>query len=236
MQTFSGRGRAFLAAAAALVAAVVALGLLVGSKPVTEADGEVLEEMVEHRDAALTAAMRLITDVFSPGGTIALGLVVAALLAWRRSASAAIFVLGSTAFASAATLALKYAFARQRPPLVDHLANETDYGFPSGHVTGTTALLLATTVAITAGWPARRRVLALIVPAAVIGAVAASRLYLGVHWFSDTAAGFAVGLAGLAVGLALLPPDSWAHWDRRLSGPIRRGRAQRAPSARSMPH
>ncbi|TWS24014.1 phosphatase PAP2 family protein [Tsukamurella sputi] len=232
MNILSGRGRALLAAAAALLVAVVALGLLVGWKPVSEADGEVLEEMVEHRDAAATSVMTLITDVFSPGGTIALGLVVAAILAWRRSVSAAIFVLGSTAFASAATLVLKSVFARQRPPVVDHLVNESDYGFPSGHVTGTTALLLAATVAVTVGWPARRRLLALLVPAAVIGAVAASRLYLGVHWFSDTAAGFAVGLAGLAVGMALLPPDSWAHWDRRLSDLVSRGRAPRTRPAR----
>jgi len=232
MNSFSGRGRTLLATAAALLAAVVALGLLVGWKPVTETDGEVLEEIVEHRDAAATSAMRLITDVFSPGGTIALGLVVAALLAWRRSASAALFVLGSTAFASAATLALKYVFARQRPPVVDHLVAETDYGFPSGHVTGTTALLLATTVAVTAGWPARRRLFALVVPAVIIGTVAASRLYLGVHWFSDTAAGFAVGLAGLAAGLALMPPDSWSRSDRRIADLISRGRAPRTRPAR----
>lgn len=232
MPTLDRRGRYYLAAAVALVGAVVALGLLVGRRPVTEADGEVLEEMIEHRDTALTTAMRLITDVFSPGGTIALGVLVAALLAWRRSAASAVFVLGSTAVASAATVALKYAFARQRPPLVDHLANETDYGFPSGHVTGTTALLLATTVAVSAGWAARRRLLALVVPAAVIGAVAASRLYLGVHWFSDTAAGFAIGIAGVAVGLALLPPASWARWDRRLAGTVRRYRAPRTRPAR----
>lgn len=231
MPTLDRLGRSYLAAAVALVGAVVALGLLVGWRPVTEADGEVLEEMIEHRDTALTTAMRLITDVFSPGGTIALGVFVAALLAWRRSAASAVFVLGSTAVASAATLALKYTFARQRPPLVDHLANETDYGFPSGHVTGTTALLLATTVAVTAGWAARRR-LAFVVPAAVIGAVAASRLYLGVHWFSDTAAGFAIGIAGVAVGLALLPPASWARWDRRLAGTVRRYRAPRTRPAR----
>lgn len=232
MNSLTGRGRALLAAAAALLVGVVVLGLLVGWKPVTDADGEVLEEMVEHRDAAATSVMTLLTDVFSPGGTIALGLVAAALLAWRRSASAALFVLGSTAFASAATLALKYVFARQRPPVVDHLVNEADYGFPSGHVTGTTALLLAATVAVTAGWPARRRLLALFVPAVVIGAVAASRLYLGVHWFSDTAAGFAVGLAGLAVGLALLPPDSWARGDRRIADLVSRGRVPRTRPAR----
>ncbi|TWS20759.1 phosphatase PAP2 family protein [Tsukamurella asaccharolytica] len=226
MPTLARRSR-FCLAAAVLVAAVIALGLLVGWRPVTETDGEVLEEMIEHRDTATTSVMTLITNVFSPGGTIALGVLVAALLVWRRSAASAVFVLGSTAVAAAATLALKYTFARQRPPLIDHLANETDYGFPSGHVTGTTALLLATTVAVTASWTARRRLLALLVPAAVIGAVAASRLYLGVHWFSDTAAGFAIGLAGVAVGLAVLPPASWARWDRQLADTVRRRRASR---------
>ncbi|GAA1085253.1 phosphatase PAP2 family protein [Tsukamurella spumae] len=232
MFSITGSGRALLASAVALVAAVVALGLLVGWKPVTEADGEVLEEMVEHRNTGTTTVMNLITDVFSPSGTIMIGVVVAVLLAWRRSVASAAFVLGSTAVASAITLVLKSLFERQRPPVIDHLTNESDYGFPSGHVTGTTALLLATTVVVTVGWPARRRVLALVVPAIVIGAVAASRLYLGVHWFSDTAAGFGIGLAGVAVGLALLPPDSWARWDRSLSETVGRRRAQRSRPAR----
>ncbi|GAB3130716.1 hypothetical protein GCM10027289_15900 [Tsukamurella serpentis] len=217
MPTRTGTGRNLLAVAGALILAVLVLGLLDGWKPVTEADGEVLEEMVEHRSPGTTTVMSLITDVFSPAGTILLGVGIAALLIWRRrSVAAAIFVLGSTAVASAVTLALKALFARPRPPVIDHLVNESDYGFPSGHVTGTTALLLATTVAVTAGWPVRQRMLALIVPALVIGTVAASRLYLGVHWFSDTAAGFAVGAAGAAIGIALLPPASWESWDRRL--------------------
>ncbi len=230
MPALDRRARYYLAAAAALVGAVVALGLIVGWRPVTRADGEVLGEMVAHRDPAATSVMKLITDVFSPTGTIVLAVAVAALLAWwRRSASAAVFVLGATAAASAGALVVKYAFARQRPPEIDHLVAESDYGFPSGHVTGTTALLLATTVAVTAGWSGRRRLLALFVPAIVIGAVAASRLYLGVHWFSDTAAGFALGLAGVAVGLALLPPASWPRWDRRAAETVGRYRGARAP-------
>lgn len=225
----------YLGAAFVLVAAVVVLGLLVGWKPVTEADGEVLEEMIEHRNNGTTTVMTLVTDIFSPGGTILIGVVVAALLAWRRSASSAVFVLGSTAVASAITFVLKAIFARERPPVVDHLANESDYGFPSGHVTGTTALLLATTIAVTAAWPLRRRLFALIVPAAVVAVVAASRLYLGVHWFSDTAAGFAVGLAGVAVGMAVLPPDSWARVDQWLRESLTR-RVPRTRPARPASH
>jgi membrane-associated phospholipid phosphatase len=221
-----------LAVAAALIAAVVAIGLLVGWRPATAADDEVLEEMVAHRSSGVTSVMNLITDIFSPAGTLALGLVIAALLAWRRSPAAAVFVLGSTAAASAVTLVLKSLFARQRPPVIDHLANETDYGFPSGHVTGTTALLVSATIALTVGWSARRILLALIVPAAVVGTVAASRLYLGVHWFSDTAAGAAVGLAGIALALAVLPPDQWRRWDAWLAAAVSRTRVPRTPLGR----
>ncbi|CAM3753575.1 MULTISPECIES: phosphatase PAP2 family protein [Tsukamurella] len=221
-----------LVVAVALVAATVVWGLLLNRRPISEADGQVLHEMVLHRSEATTTLMRAITDFFSPTVTLVLAALIAGLLAWRRSPAAAVFVLGSTAAAAAIAYVLKAAFARQRPPVIDHLVDEHDFGFPSGHVTGTTALLVATTIALTVGWSTRRALLALVVPAVFVGAVAASRLYLGVHWFSDTAAGVAIGLAGIAAALAVLPPASWAGIDHRIAAVIRRGPVRRPVSAR----
>lgn len=221
-----------LVVAVALTVATVLWGLLLNRRPISEADGQVLHEMVLHRSEGATAVMRAITDFFSPTVTLVLAAMIAGLLAWRRSPAAAAFVLGSTAAAATLAYLLKVVFARQRPPVVDHLADEHDFGFPSGHVTGTTALLVATAIALTVGWSARRIAFALVVPAVVVGAVAASRLYLGVHWFSDTAAGVAIGLAGVAAALTVLPPTSWTAVDAWLSALISRSRARRTLLAR----
>jgi undecaprenyl-diphosphatase len=40
-----------------------------------------------------------------------------------------------------------------------------------------------------------------------VGAVGATRIYLGVHWFSDVVAGWLVGAAWLALCVAL-----WSRW------------------------
>jgi undecaprenyl-diphosphatase len=54
--------------------------------------------------------------------------------------------------------------------------------------------------------------LALVVAAAVwIGAVGATRVYLGVHWFSDVLAGWAVGAAWLALCVTV-----WLRWRARV--------------------
>lgn len=198
--------------------AAVGLGLAVHSTPVTYGDAEVLTDMLEHRTHVATAFMTAITTAASPAGTLMLAAIVSGAVWLRRhSVAAASVVLGSVGAAAAVTYALKVAFARARPPLVDHLVDETDYGFPSGHVTGTTALLLGATLVATNEWSRARQAVALIAPLAVIGVVAGSRLYLGVHWFSDTAAGFAVGVGGVFLVLGLLPVHSWSRWDRRLT-------------------
>ena len=109
----------------------------------------------------------------------------------------------------AASGAIKQAVDRPRPPLDDParldaaVALPTSPSFPSGHATTTFAA--ATVVALL--MPRYR------VPAFALAAtVAASRVYLGVHFVLDVLAGAALGvLIGLAVALAvrrLVPRDA----------------------------
>ena len=91
---------------------------------------------------------------------------------------------------------LKNHYERPRPDLVEHLDVIHTASFPSGHATVTTVAYLtlaALVVRFFPDWRVRLYVLAVAVFISFI--VGASRVYLGVHWPSDVAAGWALGAA-----------------------------------------
>ena len=75
---------------------------------------------------------------------------------------------------------------------------EDSYGFPSGHVSATTAFAVG--LAILFRWKRRGWILAV----AWILAMAFSRVYLGRHFLGDVVGGVGVGLATILVGFAVL--------------------------------
>ena len=86
---------------------------------------------------------------------------------------------------------------RDREPSSEAQTEDT-YGFPSGHVSATTAFFVG--AALLFQW--RRRGWALAV--AAIALMAISRLYLGRHFLADVAGGVAVGLLAVLVGYSVL--------------------------------
>ncbi|MCJ2182623.1 phosphatase PAP2 family protein [Novosphingobium sp. 1949] len=91
---------------------------------------------------------------------------------------------------------VKASVARPRPPVDLHLSPAHGFSFPSGHSFSAAMIFLslALTFAPLVSQPRLRRIL---VPAAVLvsAAVAASRIWLGVHWASDALTGWLAGLA-----------------------------------------
>jgi membrane-associated phospholipid phosphatase len=125
---------------------------------------------------------------------IAVGLLFAAQRHWWKLAA---WVL-AIATSEAATTVMKVAYGRQRPELTLEITRSA--AFPSGHasaaaVTATTLVLLFTRPGV-----ARRRWA--LVAAALVALMAASRVYLRVHWLSDVLMGTLVGMAAglVAVG------------------------------------
>jgi undecaprenyl-diphosphatase len=166
-------------------------------------DHAVLDWMVRHRHPTLTRWAMVVTDIGSPVGVGVLTLVLATVL-WRRLGSLwpAVVVVGAVVGAGIFSTATKIVVGAHRPPLGVQLIAETDPSFPSGHVTGTVALLGAVTAVI--GHHGRPAVRAALVAMTIAGgaAVAFTRLYLSVHWVSDVVGGLLLGaLAALAAHL-----------------------------------
>lgn len=101
-----------------------------------------------------------------------------------------------------ASTALKAVIDRPRPPIGLQLVLETDPSFPSGHVTGTAALLGIVVVCVSA--QCSRTVRACLAACALISVLvsAATRLYLGVHWLTDVIAGVILAAAFVTAGAA----------------------------------
>jgi membrane-associated phospholipid phosphatase len=149
------------------------------------------------RTAHTDGSTRFFTLLTIIGTPVGLGIVVAfvaALLAARRRWRWAGYLLFTTVVGGLLNLQLKAYFARARPDLHEALRHASGYSFPSGHAMGSTICFGALSyLAFRAipKWRERTAVIALCVT--MIAAIAASRIYLGVHWISDIGAGIAAG-------------------------------------------
>jgi membrane-associated phospholipid phosphatase len=135
-----------------------------------------------------------------PIGLAVLILGVTVLLFVQRHRGLSLYVAVTGTLAGVINLLLKEIFARSRPDLAEALRHASGYSFPSGHAMGSMVILgsLAYVVARVPGpWRLRAATIAMLISS--ILAVGLSRVYLGVHWISDIAAGYAAGLVWLVV-------------------------------------
>ena len=91
---------------------------------------------------------------------------------------------------------LKLRFRRDRPPLEGRLVEETTFSFPSGHGMFSGVFLLLTAMVVlreSTGLPRPVRPIVILGCLLLALSVAASRVWLGVHYTSDVASGFVLG-------------------------------------------
>ena len=180
-----------------------------------EIAGEVLEGETSAWDRRLLLALRNAADPAMPwgppwvqemardftalGGVAVLTLMTFAvmgylLLARKRHAAVAVFV--AVAGGLILSTLLKLGFDRARPDLVPHGSLVATASFPSGH-SMMAAVTYLTLGALLARVEASIRIKFYLLSIAVFLTmlVGVSRVYLGVHWPTDVAAGWAVGAA-----------------------------------------
>jgi membrane-associated phospholipid phosphatase len=178
-----------------LLAAYLALAVDAAHHHFLPLDQDVRAWVQRMRSAGLDLSMETVSFLGEPAGLIPLILVASALL-WRASRHWAVLLPIVMAGTGALQLAGKWAADRPRP-------NAAPWGFPSGHVLslvvffGVVAFLLVTL----AERRRRFRILACLPCGATVGLVAASRIYLDMHWLSDVIGGFALGTAYLLIAL-----------------------------------
>lgn len=144
----------------------------------------------------LVVAAEEITALGSTTVLAIMTLVTCAYLWLRGSGRSALFVLVAIAGGTLVSTLLKAIFARPRPDVVPHLTHFGQASFPSGHAMLSTAAYL-TLGALLAAIQQRRRERAYVISVALALAamVGLTRVYLGVHYPTDVAAGWTLGIA-----------------------------------------
>ncbi|MCS0496411.1 phosphatase PAP2 family protein [Ancylobacter sp. MQZ15Z-1] len=138
-----------------------------------------------------------VRDLTALGSTTVLTLVtlitVGFFIVDRKRATAA-FVLLAVVGGALMNYLLKIGFDRPRPDLVAHLVDVHTLSFPSGHAMGSAVTYLTLGVLIVRSEQERRiKAYVLGVAVGLTLLIGISRLYLGVHWPTDVAAGWCAG-------------------------------------------
>jgi membrane-associated phospholipid phosphatase len=196
-------GLPLLASLLVLAGSLWALGLIIDE---TIREGEVpTDERVAdwlHGRATepFTDVFRAITT-FGNFATLIVVVVIAVAVLWRRGERTdALFVAVAFLGAQVLSSGMKLGFRRERPFFPDPLATESTFSFPSGHALVSLAVYGSIALVVARRLPRRRdRILLLAATGLLVLAIGFSRLYLGVHFLSDVLAGYAAGIAWLAL-------------------------------------
>lgn len=178
---------------------------LVNNDPLVSFDEAVANALHDLATPPLTAFFLVVTSLGSLEFITLLSLVVTVILGVRRQWLVLVTWLAAVAGGEVLNQLLKQLFARPRPFFERPLVLETSYSFPSGHAMESLVVYgMLAYFAVLALQTWRARTVVVFGAALLVLLIGFSRMYLGVHYFSDVVAGFAAGgvwLSALITGM-----------------------------------
>ena len=156
-------------------------------------DVAAMQAVAAHSSSLSITIASLISDLGSFAILAPLTIALLLLRRWKRPAddlALLVVAAGSAALPSV----IKLIVARPRPTF-EHITQLATLSFPSEHTTQAAAIYLAIASLLTQGRPETWRRLALALAILIAVLVALSRVFLGVHYPTDVAAGLLLGWA-----------------------------------------
>jgi undecaprenyl-diphosphatase len=182
------RGRRLWLLVPAGLFAFLALAAAIAHGALLHTWDEPIQHFVEgHRNDVLDPVFLTISTFGSTLTVLALGTGLAAMV-WRRCRAVSIAIIVAMLGRPMIEATLKILVDRDRPDF-ERLVPRNGPSFPSGHPMAAVALYGFVPVVV-ALYTHRREVVyaSWAIAVGLIGGIAASRVYLGVHWFSDVVA------------------------------------------------
>jgi len=146
-------------------------------------------------------SMSVVTQLMSKTMILVFSIGVTLLLVLRKKSTRAMLFLGTMAGSALITILAKIVFQRQRPIL--GFVEESGYSFPSGHALFSVVFFFLTFLLLKDTINTCVQKVAFITSIVLVTLIGASRVILGVHWFSDVIAGYALGTVLLTLIMLL---------------------------------
>ncbi len=164
-------------------------------------DSQVMQWLQAHATPGRTAFLLVVTHWHNTLGILVMAALLTLWLAHQRQWDWVLRVALSVPLGMLLNVLLKNIFQRHRPVFDEPLLTLQTFSFPSGHTAAATLLY-----GIAAAWLLTKlkrqwRAPVLLLAASLVGMVALSRVYLGVHYPSDVLAAVASSTAWLAIVL-----------------------------------
>jgi undecaprenyl-diphosphatase len=162
---------------------------------------------------SLTRAMLICTFIGGWKFVTPTVIVLILLLLLRRARRDAAILALAVGGSAALNLGLKFFFHRARPSVPWALTHELSFSFPSGHAVAASCFYATIAYLAVRGRQATTRTALITIAVLIALGIGLSRVYLGVHYPSDIAAGYLAGV--LWVSTVIL---AFRHFDTAISG------------------
>ncbi len=210
----------FVLALTLISGAWIGLGFLVTGpleRSVGDLDRRIVASLVDHRTGtwdALSHGASILAE--APTAIVVSAVVMAVMLRRWRCWREPLLVAAALALEASCFLTVTLVVARDRPD-VPHLDRPPiDSSFPSGHTsTAMTygAFAIVVFLSTRKRWP---RIVSGVITLAVVAVVGLARMYRGMHFLSDVAAGALLGLACLGAAWFIVDHAHRRHVDQAL--------------------
>ena len=155
-------------------------------------DSKIIAFVQSFENKRLTTFIVKFTDISDTLQTTVLTIVAVIILFIKKFYKQALF-FGFTLLTGGILLNLVKKIVHRPRPAINRLAEETSFSFPSGHTMAATMFYSCLAIVLIMILKNKLKYFLILLPVVMVPTIALTRIYLGVHYPTDTLAGFLFG-------------------------------------------